>query len=263
MPDTSETQRPAPRYRPKMSPDNSGKIPHLQALLWAAALAVVLGGVLVAARLGYLPDATTLVGWMQSVGETPWGLLLIIAIFCLAAFLGIPQFALIAATVAILGPWQGGAYAWIANMASGALTFWIGRLAGEKAFQRYAGRRASNLSAFIGRNALLASAVVRNIPAGPFVLVNMAFGISHARFIDYWIGMGLGILPKIALIAFAGRSLLAVLEGNVLLAAGGALAALGAYAGGVILVRRRMARQGQILPTGSDEEVDIPAKAKE
>ena len=65
---------------------------------------------------------------------------------------------------------------------------------------------------------MLTSAIVRNVPTGPFLLVNMAFGVSNAKFRDYWIGMGLGIIPKIALVAFAGRSLLAALQGNILIA---------------------------------------------
>lgn len=209
-----------------------------------------------AGRLGYLPDTSAVTAWMQGLGQTPWGLLAVIVVFCAAAFLGIPQFALIAATIAIFGPWQGAAYAWAANMLSGALTFWIGRMAGEPAFRRYAGRRAHALSDFVGRNALIASALVRNIPAGPFLLVNMAFGISRARFIDYWIGMGIGIVPKIALIAFAGRSLLAALEGNMLLAAAAAGAALAAYIAGIVLVRRRLARERQILPENTHAEID-------
>ncbi len=163
--------------------------------------------------------------------------------FCAGAFLGAPQFGLFAAVIAAFGPWQGGAYAWAATMVSSGLTFWTGRLAGERAFLRLAGPRARELAAFIGRNAFTASAIVRLVPAGPFVLVNMAFGASGARFAAFWAGTGLGIVPKIALVAFAGQTVFALLDGRPGLAAIAlgllALAWLGLAVGARRLMRNR------------------------
>lgn len=170
--------------------------------------------------------------------------LILIAVFCVAAFLGAPQFGLIAMAVAVFGPWQGMAYAWLATMVSGAVTFWTGRLAGEEVFRRYAGNMANRLSSFIGRNALTASAVVRNVPTGPFLIVNMAFGISEAKFLHYWIGMAIGILPKIALVAFAGQSLMAALRGSPWMAVLAALTAGGIWIA-IMLYARRRVRSGQ------------------
>ena len=199
---------------------------------------MLLGGVLLAVvllvfglgKLGILPSGEAMTAWMDGMADSPWGLPALIVVFCVAAFLGVPQFALIAAAVAVFGPWAGGAYSWIATMASGALTFYVGRLTGEQAFRRYAGKTANRLAGFIGRNAFVASAVVRNVPTGPLLLVNMAFGVSHARFLPFWAGMGLGTIPKIVLVAFAGRSLLAALSGNPVTAILAALAAVAVYA---------------------------------
>lgn len=248
----SETQpptlaRPAPR----------------RALLVGLGLLVLVLAVFAAGKAGLLPDAETITGWMQALNHGPWGLIAVIAVFCIAAFIGVPQFALIAAAVAVFGPWYGAGYSWIANMVSGAITFWIGRAAGEEAFRRYAGRRAQKLSRFVGRNALAASAIVRNVPTGPFLIVNMAFGVSNAKFRDYWIGMGIGIIPKIALIAFAGRSLLAALQGNLGIAVLAALAAAAAYAGGYIYFRRRAARLGHNLATEAESPVDRPGQGSD
>ena len=52
----------------------------------------------------------------------------------------------------------------------------------------------------------MASLVVRLVPFAPFVLVNMAAGMSAITLFDFSVGTGLGILPKIALTAFAGSS---------------------------------------------------------
>lgn len=220
-------------------------------------------GIFLLGRAGYLPETDAVLGWARSLAESPWGLPAIIAVFCVSAFIGVPQFALIAASVAIFGPWLGALYAWISNMISGALTFWVGRLAGEQAFRRYAGKRAQRLSGFVGRNALVASALVRIMPSGPFLIVNMAFGVSHATFRDFWLGMGVGILPKIALIAFAGRSLFAAIEGNPLIAVAAAIAAIAVYASIVWFARRRMRAKGQFIAPGSSGQIDTGPKPDE
>ncbi len=228
-----------------------------------AGLALLLGviGLFLLGRAGYLPDAESVFGWARSLSDSPWGLPALIAVFCVSAFIGVPQFALIAAGIAIFGPWLGALYAWIANMASGALTFWIGRLAGEQAFRRYAGKRAQRLSGFVGRNALTASALVRVVPSGPFLIVNMAFGVSHAKFRDYWMGMGLGIVPKIALIAFAGRSLFAAVEGNPMIAVAAAIAAVAVYVPIVWFVRRRTRLKGQFIAPEPAATIDTGPKS--
>lgn len=231
-----------------------------RAVLVGLCLLLAVLAIFAAGRAGMLPNADEVTSWMQALSDSPWGVVAVVAIFCVSAFIGVPQFALIAAAVAIFGPWHGAAYSWIANMVSGALTFWVGRIAGEQAFRRYAGARIQKLSRIVGRNALAASAIVRNVPAGPFLIVNMAFGVSDAKFRDYWIGMAIGIIPKIALVAFAGRSILAAFQGNIgiaLLAAAGAVAV---YVGAFVYFRRRAARTGQIIPVDPPEAVDSPAK---
>lgn len=232
-----------------------------RALLMGLGLLLVIAGVFAAGKAGVLPTAEAVTGWMETLSGSPWGLVAVVAVFCLAAFMGIPQFALIAATIAVFGPWYGAGYSWVGNMVSGALTFWIGRVAGEQAFRRYAGASAQRLSRFVGRNALVASAIVRNVPTGPFLIVNMAFAVSNATFRDYWIGMGLGIIPKIALVAFAGRSLLAALQGNLAIALLAAAAAVAVYIGGYIYFRRRAARAGQNIAPIAASPVDSTAQA--
>jgi uncharacterized membrane protein YdjX (TVP38/TMEM64 family) len=237
-------QRPAPR----------------RTILFGLALLVLVLALFAAGRAGYLPDAAEATGLLEAVSESPWGLAALIAVFCVSAFIGVPQFALIAAAVAVFGPWYGGAYAWVANLVSGAVTFWIGRAAGEEAFRRYAGKRVQQLSRVVGRNALAASAIVRNVPAGPFLLVNMAFGVSEAKFRDYWIGMAIGIIPKIALVAFAGKSIVAALQGNLMLALGAAAGAVAVYVAAFLYFRQRTAKAGQILPADRAVRVDSPAR---
>jgi uncharacterized membrane protein YdjX (TVP38/TMEM64 family) len=141
-------------------------------------------------------------------------------------------------------------------MVSGALTFWVGRAGGEAAVRRYAGPRAQKLSTLIGRNALIASAIVRSVPAGPFLIVNMVFGASAAKFRDYWIGMGLGILPKILLVSVGWQTIVSAYEGNPLTAILFGAAALALYLGVAFFVVRRARRAWQDIPATTPQEID-------
>ena len=239
-----------------VQPPQNADTPARRTMLLGGGLLAVVLLVFVLGKLGILPSGEAMTAWMDGMADSPWGLPALIVVFCVAAFLGVPQFALIAAAVAVFGPWAGGAYSWIATMASGALTFYVGRLTGEQAFRRYAGKTANRLAGFIGRNAFVASAVVRNVPTGPLLLVNMAFGVSHARFLPFWAGMGLGTIPKIVLVAFAGRSLLAALSGNPVTAILAALAAVAVYAVIAIWVRQRVRKSGQSVALIGAGEVD-------
>ena len=204
-------------------------------LLFGSVIALFLIG-----RSGSLVDLDTLQTTLSGLATGPWGLPALVAVFCICAFIGVPQFVLIGIAVFAFGPVFGFAYSWVATLASGTVTFWVGRLAGEDAMRRYGGNFANRMSAFIGRNAFVASAVVRNVPTGPFLLVNMAFGVSRARFLHYLGGMALGVLPKLTLVAFAGQSVLSAMGGRPLLAGAAAVAAIAVWVLLALYARRRI-----------------------
>lgn len=187
---------------------------------FVAVLLVILG----LGQAGLLGDLTALGDAAGQLGNSDYGIPLLIGIFCVGAYVGIPQFLLIAGAVLSFGPWAGFGLSWVATMCSGTLTFYTGRLLGEGAVRRFGGGRVTKGAAFLGANAFFASALVRVVPAGPFVLVNMVFGASGARYLSFLSGMGVGSLPKITLVAFAGKSLMAAMSGSVPLAIGMALA---------------------------------------
>ena len=64
-------------------------------------LAVVLS-VFALGKLGQLPGLDQAEAWLRNLAGSPWGLPAVVAVFCVAAFLGVPQFALLAAAVAVL-----------------------------------------------------------------------------------------------------------------------------------------------------------------
>lgn len=237
--------------------------PSRRALYIGLGLLAVVLGVFALGKLGQLPGLETAEAWLRDLADSPWGLPAVILVFCAAAFIGVPQFALIAAAIAVFGPLMGAVYGWVANMLSGALTFWIGRAGGESAVRRFAGPRTRRLSDLIGRNALIASAIVRTVPTGPFLLVNMVFGASSAKFRDYWAGMALGILPKILLVAVGWQTVVAAFEGNpaTAIAFGGLAVAL--YAGIAWFVVRRARRAWQDIPANPPQAIDSGQKRGE
>lgn len=183
---------------------------------------------------------------IRDFADGPYGVPALVLAFCAGAFLAVPQFVLIGVAVFAFGPGLGAVYAWVATMTSGSLSYGIGRVSGHSVLSRISSRRLDRFTRFVGRNAFVASAVVRNIPAGPFLFVNMVFGALKAGFAAYFAGMALGSVPKIALVAFAGKGIRAAVEGNPVLAVLMGLAAIAVFAGGWLYVRYRRGKGDNI-----------------
>lgn len=176
--------------------------------------------------------------FFEYLRESGYGLPLTILTFVLAAFLGAPQWALIAGVIVAFGPVNGGAYAWIATMVSASLDFWLGRWIGAERLQRYGGDLVNRIIRIVRRNGLVTSFAVRFVPTGPFVLVNMAAGVSHMKFPSFFAGTALGIIPKIAIVALVGQGLISGGEGKVVMTVFIGLALL--LIGFMFLARKRL-----------------------
>ncbi|MEE9347336.1 MAG: TVP38/TMEM64 family protein, partial [Robiginitomaculum sp.] len=77
-------------------------------------------------------DESTLQNWFSAVNGSAWALPVTILVFVLAAFIGVPQWALIAGAVVAFGPAHGAAYSWAATMLSASVDFMIGRAIGAE-----------------------------------------------------------------------------------------------------------------------------------
>ncbi len=138
---------------------------------------------------------------LMKAAESRWAVLGVISIFAFLALTGFPQIGLITVTVIVFGPKNGAIYSWIATMASATLTFALGHFLGGRWVNRIGSDRVQRTIDFIGRHGVLASGLVRVVPSAPFIVVNAAAGAAHIALWKYWIGTGIGIIPKIALIA--------------------------------------------------------------
>lgn len=179
---------------------------------------VLFGGVGVVfvfgAQLLGVDSEATLEGWLGAA-RGPWSLPVAVAAFAALAFVGTPQIVLIAAAVVAFGPALGSAYSWIGTMVSALVGFQIGRAAGAGALERFSGEGVRRFMRLVGENGFLASLVVRLVPSAPFIVVNMAAGVTPMRLAHFVAGTGLGIVPKIALTAFAGASVARLMRGEI------------------------------------------------
>lgn len=166
--------------------------------------------------------------WLERGAHSAWGLPIAVAAFAVLAFVGAPQFVLIAAAVVVFGPVTGAAYSWIGTMVSAVAGFCLGRVLGAGAVRRFAGAGAG-LIASVGRNGFWASLLVRLVPSAPFLVVNMVAGVTPMTFADFALGSAIGILPKIALMALMGRSVIEARHGAAALAIALILAAIAAW----------------------------------
>ncbi len=157
------------------------------------AMVAAVGVMLVIGRLYYGDQIEAFID--STLGEARrgnWGLLATILIFTLTAYVGAPQIVLIGACVVAFGPERGFWFAWIATVVSGVATYFSGRLASAQTQKRFGGATGGRFTRFMGKNAFLASLIVRSLPTAPFIVVNMAFGAARMNFWAFIAGLTLG-----------------------------------------------------------------------
>jgi uncharacterized membrane protein YdjX (TVP38/TMEM64 family) len=193
---------------------------NMDAQAWRTLLVsfVLFGGVGVVfffgAQLLGVDSERALEGWLGAA-RGPWSLPVAVAAFAVLAFIGTPQIVLIAAAVVAFGPLLGAAYSWIGTMVSSMVGFYLGRTAGARVLERFSGDGVKRFMRLVGENGFLASLIVRLVPSAPFIVVNMAAGVTPMRVRDFAAGTGIGIVPKIALTAFAGASIVQLMKGEI------------------------------------------------
>lgn len=240
----SDATPPNPPPKHGLGAQVSDFVNNMDARAWRAVavtfgLFVVVGVMLVIGRLFFGEEIAAFVDtWLGGAERAHWGLPATILIFVLTAYVGAPQIVLIGACVVAFGPEKGFWYAWLATIVSGAVTYLTGKLGGADLVRRYSGATGGRFTRFMGKNGFLASFIVRFVPTAPFVVVNMAMAVSGVGFWAFMGGLALGVLPKTAIVAFAGDGIMDALEGNMGAAALMGGAAIVIWFFGVVLVRR-------------------------
>lgn len=230
----------------------------VRAVAVSLGLFVVVGLVFVLGRFVLNIEPGALGGWFDATASQWYALPATILIFTALSFLGMPQFGLMAAALVAFGPTTGAIYAWVATLCSASVNYFLGRWFGADILKRYGGEWAQRISDFIGRNGLLASMIVRWVPSGPFIVVNMGFGVARTPYWAFVLGTAIGIAPKIFVVAMAGQSILAMMSADNVLLGAALLVAVIAWIGVMLLARRwlRRNRDGGKADAGSATGAD-------
>lgn len=157
---------------------------------------------------------------------SPWTPCIVLAAFALGGLVVFPVNLLIAATIVVLGPFAGAAWALAGSILSAALTHEIGRAMPPATALRWSGPRGERLRRRIVGHGFLAIAIVRVVPVAPYSIVGFLSGVARVHRRDYLLGTALGMTPGIVLYAvFVERASAALLAPHPLQWLGLAVAA--------------------------------------
>ena len=170
------------------------------------------GFVLVQTALDF--DAAAVVEWFKTAASSPFAVPGTILIYVLTAFASVPQWMLHTGSIVAFGPVFGSLVAWIATMVSACFDFWLGRRVGSVRMGKINGRLIGRFIAVVREYGFWTSLVVRIVPTGPFVFVNMAAGAMQMRFWFYFFGTAIGIIPKIIIVALVGKGVEGIVVGK-------------------------------------------------
>ena len=92
----------------------------------------------------------------------------------------------------------------LAALLGGMLTFAYARLFGRGLLQTRLGERAQRFDAFVGQHPFSMTLLLRLLPVGSNVLINLAAGISSIRPLAFFSGTFIGYLPQTLVFALVG-----------------------------------------------------------
>jgi len=189
---------------------------NFRAIMWVLVSLLIPVVLVVVAQQVFDIQQAEFFAMMQTLSGSAWAIPITIAIFCGMAFIGAPQWMLITGTVLAFGPWEGSVLAWCGSLAAAVLGFWIGHLMGAERLQKLDAKLIRKLSAAVRKNGFMTSLVVRLVPTGPAILVNLAAGVSRMKFRHFLAGTSIGIIPKIIVVALISQGLISGLSGSVM-----------------------------------------------
>jgi uncharacterized membrane protein YdjX (TVP38/TMEM64 family) len=157
--------------------------------------------------LAELIQPAKLAAKVERFGDTPWGPVVMLALFVIGGFVMMPLLALLAATALVFDPLAAIAIALTGALLNAAAVY----LAGAKLIREWAehsfGDAIARVRKALQARGVIAVAMVRMVPIAPFSLVNVAAGMIGVPFRDYLFGTFLGLAPGPVLICVFGSEL--------------------------------------------------------
>jgi len=174
----------------------------MKPLLRAGALVLVLVLATVAALLLPLPDTATVRAWIDAAGPVApvaFGLG-----YAALVLLPVPKSVASAAAGLAFGVPLGVLVVLVGAVLGAGAAFWIGRVLGRDAVNRYSRGHLARLDAFVLRHGVLAALGIRVVPVLPFTMLNYACGVTAMRAGHYLLGTCIGLLPGTVLLVALG-----------------------------------------------------------
>ncbi len=131
----------------------------------------------------------------------------VIGIYVVAGLLFAPVSVVIGVVALVFSPLESFTYSMLGSLASGVVTFAIGRSLGRDKIQALAGKRLNGLSKRLSKRGLLTVTALRLAPVAPYTLVNLVMAASHVRLSHFILGTALGMLPGILAISVLGEAI--------------------------------------------------------
>ncbi len=126
-------------------------------------------------------------------GAGIWAPVAYIFIYAAGVCVFLPGTVLTAFGAAIFGPYWGFLYVWIGAMIGSSAAFVIGRTLGRGFAASLIGDRLRRYDEAIEKNGFAAVLYLRLVYF-PFTPMNFGMGLTRVRFMDYFLGTGLGII---------------------------------------------------------------------
>jgi uncharacterized membrane protein YdjX (TVP38/TMEM64 family) len=167
----------------------------------------------IAWRLGYfdLARREELVALIRRGRRTSWAGVLYVAVYVLAATVGLPITVLSIVGGALFGTLRGFVLAWIGAMLGTLTAYTLARSIGERSTRRVLGRHHL-LDRLRKRSDFWALVRLRVVPVAPFAVLDYLAGLLGVSLRALLLASAVGVLPTVAAYTYAGAELVRGLE---------------------------------------------------
>jgi uncharacterized membrane protein YdjX (TVP38/TMEM64 family) len=171
----------------------------LGATLRFLSLFALLGAAVLALRftsLGEYLDRERLVGFFDTMSDSPWAPLALVGLYVLLAPTGLPMTPLIIAGGIVFGRFQGALVNIVGCVLGAAVSFQFAKLMGRDFVRRIAGKRLKRVETLLRRHGFWTLVGVRFMPV-PFPVVNFGAALAGVRFGTFVLSAIVGLTPAL------------------------------------------------------------------
>lgn len=156
--------------------------------------------------------AERLAGWARAVRGTWWAPPVLIAAYTPAAILMFPRPLLTLVSIIAFGTWLGIGYSALGIMLAAMLSYYAGRMMGQRRVERIAGNGLDPAKRVLRRHGVIAIFALNMAPVPPFIVQGLVAGAWRVNAWQYAVGSALGMAPSLFIWTVFGRQARAGLE---------------------------------------------------